>query len=90
MLPIQIYLKPPYLVVTPTASVYNISLPINSDLLTFGYIEEKNFNTLGYSVGDRILYPQSLTNPVIIIQNVQYSLLDENKIILTEPEQSPV
>jgi len=89
MLPISIYLTPPYIVVTQTASIYNVGLGNNSSL-TFGYIEQINYyNPSNYAVGNRVLYPQPVNDPVVIINDVQYSLIDESKIILVEPDQAP-
>lgn len=86
-----IYLTPPYLAVQQTARVYGITLPTQSPL-TFGYIGAINFNTIGYNVGDRILYPEEVTNPVILIgdSQEQYSIVSENKIILIEPISPPL
>jgi hypothetical protein len=75
--------------VSQTASVYNVSLPTGSKL-SFGYVEQNNYNPIGYNIGDRILYPMAESNPVIILNQVQYNLIDENKIILREPIDPPV
>lgn len=83
-----IYLSPPYVSVQPTASIYNVKLP-NSSPLTFGYIQQINSATTKYIVGDRILYPQSITDPVIIIGSTQYSEINENVIILKETFVTP-
>ena len=88
-LPINIYLTPPYMAVSQTASIYNVSIG-NQPVLTFGYMEQGNFNTVGYNVGDRILYPQPVNQPYIILSEVQYSLIDETTIILREPIDVPL
>ena len=86
----SIYLNYPYMAVSQTASIYNIALPTNDQRFTFGYVEQGNFQTQAYFVGDRILYPQRVTDPVVIINAQQYSLINENDIILREPIDEPL
>jgi hypothetical protein len=84
---VQIYMIPPNIVVLPYASVYSISLPVGQRDLFFGYVQDVNFNTTICQTGDRILYPVPHPNPVIIINDVQYSIIDERTILLREPDQ---
>jgi len=90
MLPISIYLQPPYIAVQQTASIYYVGLPAAEPLLSFGYVQGINYNTVSYQVGNRILYPQQKDTPVVIILGTQYSVIDERNIILIEPPQALV
>ncbi len=86
-LPVVLNISPPYIAVSQTASIYAVGLPTPPGALTFGSIEQVNYQTLSYYEGQRILYEQPINNPQIIINAVPYFLIDENKIFLTEPPQ---
>jgi co-chaperonin GroES (HSP10) len=84
MLPITIYLTPPYIAVSQTSVGYSIELGNNTNL-TFGIIEQINYSTSRYAVGETILYPANAGDKIIFINEVQYSLINEDEIILVEP-----
>lgn len=83
-LPATIDLFYPQIAVSQTASIYGFELkPTN--LYTFGYVEQVNPASIYHAVGDRVIYPYSVNDPVILIGDNQYSLVDERTILATEP-----
>lgn len=89
----SIYMTPPYIAVTQTASIYNLTVPNSAlnalSILTFGYIAQTNASTTGYVEGDRILYERATDNPVIILSTSQFDLVSENDIKLKEDTTPP-
>lgn len=88
--PVDIYLMPPNIVVSSTASIYNVGVSGHANF-TFGYVEQVNYATANVYAGQRVLYTLDLTErPSITISNKPYFIIDENKIYLIEqPEVLP-
>lgn len=74
-------LLPPYVAISQTDSIYGVTAPYPGT--NFGYIQQVNFNTISYNVGDRVLYDNS-DKKVIFYDLSYFDIIDENKIILKE------
>lgn len=82
-----INLKYPWVCVSQTASIINITPGVG---FCFAYIEQVNPSTTRYVVGDRIYFREpTSSDPVIIIGTTQYSLISEETILFTEPGALP-
>lgn len=86
-LPVLFNLIPPSVVVSQTAQIYGLALPTPPGALTFGYVEQVNYNTLSVYAGQRILYEQPINNPQFFINKKPYFIIDEAKIFLIEPPE---
>lgn len=85
-LPFSIYLAAPYLAVSQDIySIYNVTLANPQGPYTFGYIRQVNYNTIGFNNGDRIMYLQQQSDPIIYMNNQPYALIDEKKVFFVEP-----
>lgn len=88
-LPDIIYINPPYIAVSISLSNYGYS---TTGPASFGIIEQINYDTLGYNVGDNVLYliEGSLGFGNAIAGQYKYFIIDERKILFKEGVPIPL
>jgi hypothetical protein len=76
-------LQPPYLVIKMVPNFAGLELPPLQSTFWYGIIEQINFSTLSFAVGDIVMFEKKEANPAFFNNGIEYWVVSEANVFYT-------